>query len=356
MDIKHFKYIEKRKSTEYISIIILLLLCLPCLSTIICTFNTEITEIIIENIKNQEGINQSSDNFQSLSIDLSQEDTRLTETIYQQKWSGLGINLLPHWLTEIFDDHIDTLLANDFTEIRIELPDWDNKDDIYKCRIMIPRAVSKGAKIVWGITNFGGDDLTSTTWANFRAEVLTQAAWAEANGVFEFQIGNEIENHIDGTTLTVAQLINNLKSLATEVQAIFTSGNISYTCESNNISDWVTAGKGDIDIIASNVYMEDDLGNPEPWQDKISSLVSGFGVNGTYLSEFGLSWSGVDVYSEDEAIQAAAVTEMIDYIKASGMTRAFYFFYADMSWVSGYGALKEDGTYRLLWSQALLST
>ena len=55
-------------------------------------------------------------------------------------------------------------------------------------------------------------------------------------------------------------------------------------------------------------------------------------------------------------MQAAALTEMIEYIKASGMTRAFYFCYKDAPWLSGFGAIKTDGTYRLLWSQALLNT
>ncbi len=35
---------------------------------------------------------------------------------------------------------------------------------------------------------------------------------------------------------------------------------------------------------------------------------------------------------------------MIDYIKASGMTRAYYF-----HWKGDQGAVKDDGTYRLLW-------
>jgi len=64
----------------------------------------------------------------------------------------------------------------------------------------------------------------------------------------------------------------------------------------------------------------------------------------------------LDDYNTDEAIQATAVTEMIDYIKASGMTRAIFFCYNDAPWLSGFGALKDDGTYRLLWDQALLNS
>ena len=107
------------------------------------------------------------------------------------KWPGLGINIVSHWQTETFDSHIDSILATGFTEIRIDIPDWNYPDDIEKHHIMIPRAVAKGAKIIWGIGNMA-TDLTSAKWDDFRTVVLTQAAWAQANGVFEFQIGNEI--------------------------------------------------------------------------------------------------------------------------------------------------------------------
>jgi hypothetical protein len=70
----------------------------------------------------------------------------------------------------------------------------------------------------------------------------------------------------------------------------------------------------------------------------------------------GPSWSSLDDYSTDEAVQATAVTEMIEYIKDSGMTRALYFCYTDPYWLPGFGVMKDDGTYRLLWSQALLNS
>ena len=70
-----------------------------------------------------------------------------------------------------------------------------------------------------------------------------------------FQLGNEAELNNDDDTLTDAQLIANIKSLATEVKALFTNGNVSYSCYNNNIGDWVAACKGDIDLLVSNVYM-----------------------------------------------------------------------------------------------------
>jgi hypothetical protein len=90
----------------------------------------------------------------------------------------------------------------------------------------------------------------------------------------------------------------------------------------------------------------------DDWKTKIDNLINAFGADGTYITEFNLSWSSLDAYSEDEAVQAAALTEMIEYIKASGMTRAFYY-----TWKNDkFGVIKNDGTYRLLWNQALLNT
>jgi len=50
----------------------------------------------------------------------------------------------------------------------------------------------------------------------------------------------------------------------------------------------------------------------------------------------------------DESVQAEALNEMIEYIKNSGMKRAFYF-----TWqTNAYGIIKSDGTYRQLWDKA----
>src|SRR5665648_688472 len=215
-------------------------------------------------------------------------------------------------------------------------------------------AKDKGIKVIWGVCS-GGTTITASNLSDFEAAILAAAQWAQDNGVYEFQIGNEEEYHNDDDTMTDAQLITNLKAVATDVQEIFTNGNVSYSCGNSNIGDWVTAGKGDLDIMASNVYMTWGAGHPEDWEDMIDDFVGAFGTDGTYLTEFSLNTDSLDSYSTDEAVQAAAVTEMIEYIKASGMERALFYSWHDYS--GGlFGVLKDDGTYRLLWSQALLNS
>ena len=273
------------------------------------------------------------------------------------KWSGLGMGIWSAWFPEDFDSWVDTLLANGFTELRVDVPDYQNTEWFTRSKAAVIRAVAKGINVIWGVNSnkWNNPDytITSTNWPTFRAAILSAAQWAQDNGVFEFQLGNELEMSIDGTTLTITQLIANLKSVATEVQAIFTNGNVSYSCWQNVVSSlnpWIAAGRGNIDIIASNIYKGGSSDAYDlSYQDRIASLITAFGADHTYLTEFGPSYTSLLHYSTDEAVQAAAVTEMIDYIKASGMTRAIFFCWRHDS----FGAMYENGTYRLLWNSLI---
>ena len=98
------------------------------------------------------------------------------KAIVNGKWSGLGINIVSHWLPEIFDAQIDSVLAAGFTEIRIDIPDWDYPSDIDKDHIMVPRAVAKGAKVIWGVSSNKDNNpvyaITSSNWPAFRQAIV----------------------------------------------------------------------------------------------------------------------------------------------------------------------------------------
>lgn len=282
------------------------------------------------------------------------------------KWSGLGMMTCSTDNPSEFDSYVDTLLANGFTEIRIDLCTWNGGVNVMRTKTAAISAVAKGAKVIWGMNQWNGGveypqhpPITAANWEDYRQAMLAGAQWAQDNGIYEFQIGNEAEKEIDGTTMTIPLLITNLKSLATEAKAIFTNGNVSYSCVTTYIPDWISAGKGDLDILASNIYMGGNGTYNDSWKTDITNLVNAFGVDGTYASEFALSWSAIDDYSTDEAVQATAITEMINYIKASGMTRAIAFLYRGHTptddLTSNFGILKVDGTYRQLWNSLINS-
>jgi len=292
------------------------------------------------------------------------EDTEDPETENPQKWSGLGMHIFPTsdntWgLSSSFEERVDELLANGFTQLRIDVTYWAEASAVAISKSAVAIAVSKGAEVIWGVGS-GASTITATNWLGYRQAILDNAQWAQDNGVYEFQLGNEEEVHVDGTTMTGEQMIINLKNVAIEVQEIFTNGNISYSFGWTYEDDWIAAGRGDIDIIAFNNYIGGDgYYGGDGWKTTIDNLVAAFGVGHTYLTEFGPSYSALEDYSTNEVVQAAAVTEMIEYIKASGMERAIFFCFYDDSLPfgpEGFGVVKDDGNYRLLWNQALLNS
>jgi len=280
------------------------------------------------------------------SINIKTNGVQKGEVLGSGKWSGLGMGIFS---TSSFDDYVDILLTNGITQLRIDIPDYQDTSELAQSKEAVTKAVEKGVKVVWGVSSNPGDDpdytITAANWHTFRQAILDAAAWAQANGVYEFQIGNEEEYHNDNTTLTDAQLIINLKSVATDVQAIFTRGNVSYTSTDLDVQGWWhDAGRGDIDILAWNVYS-----NQYGWETALTNMISWWGADHSYITEFSLSYLGLDSYSTDEAVQAAGIVSMIEDIKAAGITRAFFFCWQ----TNEFGVLKSDGTYRLLWNQAL---
>jgi len=333
---------EKRKKVmRYIGMITLLVLCLTLLLLTGCIVNTVTAETASGNLEIQENTEEPA------------------------IWSGLGMNIFPTSdntypleLTPSFGDWVDELLTNGFTQLRIGVTYWAEANAIAITKSAIILAVSKGAEVIWGVGS-GAGTITATNWLGYRQAILDNAQWAQDNGVYEFQLGNEEEVHVDGTTITGEQMITNLKDVATEVKQIFTNGNISYSFGYGFIDKWISQGKGDIDILAHNMYMGGNGSYNYPWKQEITKLINTFGIDGFYLTEFGPSYSAIEDYSTDEAVQAQAVTEMIEYIKASGMERAIFFCYYDDSQPfgpEGFGVVKTDGNYRLLWSQALLNS
>ena len=328
---------------RYIGIIILLVLCLTLLLLTGCIVNTVIPETTSGNLENQGNTGGSVIENTEKPVII---DTEEPGTENPQKWSGLGMGL--YW-----DDasYVDTLLANGFEYLRIDIPSYQMTNWMTYSKETIPGIIAKGAKVLWGVSS-KGYTITSTNWSTFRQAILDAATWAQANGVYEFQLANEEESAVDGTTITAATLRANLRAVATDVQAIFT-GNIIYSFASGNANAWIAEGLGDIDQIGVNTCIGGEGSYPaDYWKTYITDLVNAFGADGVTITEFSPSWSSLDDYSTDEAVQAAAVTEMLDWIKATGIkTARYYVLYGDT-----YGIVKSDGTYRLLWNQALLNT
>ncbi|MCJ7666667.1 MAG: hypothetical protein MUO59_08035 [Actinobacteria bacterium] len=344
---------------------------------------------------------------------------------YNSNTSGLGMGLFSTSTPSVFEGYVDTLLTNGFNELRIDIPNYQDTTWLAQSKEAVKKAVAKGAKVIWGVSSYNTTNpnytITAENWPAFRQAILDNAKWAQDNGVYEFQLGNEEEMHIwrhpvsiirtnntatatfgedhgftsaspviiwggspsdfnaysatpvnitvtgpktftypsagnDGSVsnpwgtfignVAEATIQSNIKALATEVQAIFTRGNVSYTSSDGYFMEkWHALGRGDIDILAWNVYS-----NQDGWQNDITNMINWWGSDNTYITEFNLNYNSLADYSTDEAAQAAGLNSMIDYIKASGVSRAYYFCYPG----DKFGALKGDGTYKLLWNNAIL--
>lgn len=241
---------------------------------------------------------------------------------------------------DVYNSWLDAMVAANVTEIRVSIPNYDDAARIIIGKTHVAAVIAKGLRAIFGIS---ADSLTAATWAAYEAVVLDTAAWAETNGVYEFQIGNELENINDDTTLTDTDVRNNILTLATAVKAVYTRGNVSYSCPGWTIDDWSILGKGDLDLLAANIYRGYSTFD-DTWKTKINNLFSAFG-NSCYISEFSLSSLSLDTYSTDEIIQSNDLNEMINYIKNLGIKKAFFFSYPS----DEFGALKNNGVYRKLW-------
>ena len=313
---------------------------------------------VFDSIEVSEDVTGATTSPNNYSVNVS-DNINVSEYVSQSKlmiWSGMGMQMFSTsdnlWYAEdsVFDQQVLTLIANGFTTIRLDLCTYDDTDAIARSKAAALRAMVAGLNVVWGIASDGDHILTSTTWPGFSTAVQSAATWAEANGIWEFQIGNEEEYHNDDDTLTDTQLIANLKSLATTVQGIFTSGNVSYSTSIDFVSNWQTAGKGDIDLLAWTVYTTGNS-EPVPWENAIDEISSTWGAS-AYVSEFSPSWVNLADFSADEGLQADKVEEMIAYFIKSGIPRAYYFCFYDDSrpyGVQGFGAQKTDLSFRQLW-------
>lgn len=253
----------------------------------------------------------------------------------------VGIGMYSTDDISIFEGYIKDCLNNNINCLRIDISNYNNLASIAVSKIAVLKAVSLGAKVVWGVSTNGlNPKITAANWNDYREGVLAVAHWAEDNGVYEFQLGNEVESQIDGTTLTMEQFIINLKALATEVKTIFKRGKISYSIGVEGYTPFLTIDKEDIDILALNLYR----GSPTQtgWKTIISNYYDTFGSDGTYLTEMGLNGTSLANYSADEDIQASAILEMIEYCSYKGIKRVHYFNYIG----DAFGVRNDNGTYK----------
>ena len=77
----------------------------------------------------------------SMQIDV--KDTSIS--VYADKKISIGMVL---YSTQT--NYVDTLLANGFSELRIDIPDYQNTTWLSRSKSELPTIIAKGAKVIWG--------------------------------------------------------------------------------------------------------------------------------------------------------------------------------------------------------------
>lgn len=269
-------------------------------------------------------------------------------------WSGLGLNYNSTFgVVEATD--LPYLRSWGINKIRPLIATYNDSASklAWETRSLIMK--SYGFYVIYGITA-GGNTLTAANWASYTAQVIIEATWAAANGIDEFQIGNEEEVHIDGTTLTYATLRSNLRTLAATIKALFPALKLSYSSTlSSGYTNWYTAneGIGQIDRIGFNVYPNTTINFDIGFVNfNLSSIIAGLGASKSFISEFGIHTSGfgsVIGFSEDLCTQRFSL--MLTAIKNAGFTEAYVYNYTDQNDV--FGLKEQAGDYRYAWALLL---
>lgn len=175
--------------------------------------------------------------------------------------------------------------------IRIALPTYSDAAGVSNMRQLALTYKANGYFVSYGVTGLGATQ-DATTYAAWKAQVPTEAAWAAANKIDRFYIGNEedwqaqISNYGSVTDATVR---TDVLALATSLKASYPNMEIVYSSAQGTLAQWIAAGAGDLDKLGFNMY--DTLENFAP---NIVYFKSQIGAK-YFVSEWGSNYGYYDM-------------------------------------------------------------
>lgn len=285
-------------------------------------------------------------------------------------WQGLGVNYKAkqeNWASDI--EYFKRIGLN---IIRPSLSSFPNSSytagseaevegSIEWWRQCAQQFLDEGFTVAYGIArvSVSAGNFTATVWDQYRLNVLADAAYNQSIGFAPdfYQIGNEIEGIIDGTTLTQAQLITNLKSLATEVKAIYPLAKklvySTYNLNQTNLDLWLAAGLGDLDVLGGNIYAQ-TTANGQGFifgdMGKLGILIKTFGADRVILTEFGIDGNSSQYNAAPARNRNYVMRHIYAGIRELGFTTAIAYSYVGYLEEDNDFALKNiDGSFDVQW-------
>lgn len=212
--------------------------------------------------------------------------------------------------------------------------------------------------VTWGPGGVNNAGTTAANWQAYHDAVVACAAYLQSQSILlgDFELGNELENKVDGTTLTIAQLNVNLRQLASDVKVVY-SGAVSYGCSGNStaISDWATNGLGSLDTISIHCYGVTTMSSQTNAVGGFANISTMLNVLGSkcYISEFHVDANSqhLEAISPDE--QAAWMQNFVEnYILSSGAARFLVYSYVGYENQDNQFAMQNtNGTFNPTWWQ-----
>lgn len=224
---------------------------------------------------------------------------------------------------------------------------------------------SQGFYVTWGMSgitgmgSFGSGQLTATLYTALHDAVVAEATYLQQQGIAlgDFELGNEWEGYIDGTTLTASQLRADIRQLAADVKAVYTLSPISYGSSNTGSTwaGWVSDGTlGSLDSISLHAYGSIDLTALTVSANSLasmSSIISTFGVSKVYLSEFNLSSNSTSLAALPAATAVSAMSTLFStYITGQSLVKYLvYTFVGNLNSDNQYAQLYMSGAMNPMW-------
>lgn len=241
--------------------------------------------------------------------------------------------------------------------LRIALSDYTYTAGVNATKVVALAAKARGFYVIWGV---GYAHLNDGNWPSYVDGVNTAADWAYANGMDEFQLGNEIEGEYNWSAPgALTDVVNKIKLLADVIKYNHSLLKISYAMAQDRLeSTWITEGKGRLDKLAYNVY-----GSWYPvftnWADvfvdfknKINAMYAAFGAD-LELAEWNITSSWAN-FPATEAEQESLISERANWIISEYPDMINYFFTYRWDTNSGQFGLCNADVFRL-WFNALFT-
>jgi hypothetical protein len=270
-------------------------------------------------------------------------------------WPGLGMNLgstfnftAAYPSAQVVAD-LAYLKACGFTAIRVAMPDYADAGGVANMRRLALDAKAAGFYVSYGVTAAGTMNATTFNGA-YQTAVYAEAAWARTNRIDEFHVGNEIENHIDNTTVTQADVRAWCRAAATAVKNAGYTGVVSYcvpqgfTTKSAAWAADAAAGLGGLDLLGLNVYGDDYLDSNQNFSYYLSQLVNAYPPGKVYVSEFNMWYTWNPPLTDAEI--SAQVLSRLAVVKGL-VSRAMFFAWRFAN--DGFSAQRADGQKAPFW-------